>query len=77
MPPPQMQAGSRFPLYSSLVPRCGVPLQSLTRSTHEPGRTKRCSFSVENFVADTLTSRQRVMHLWAAFFEALYAPSVA
>ncbi|MDX9749961.1 MAG: hypothetical protein RBT71_02645 [Flavobacteriales bacterium] len=37
VPPPQMQAGSRFPLYSSLaclpvrqVPRCGVPLQLLT-----------------------------------------------
>lgn len=25
-------SGSRFPLYSSLVPRCGVPLQSLTRA---------------------------------------------
>ena len=25
------QAGSGFPLYSSLVPRCGVPLQSVTR----------------------------------------------
>ena len=24
-------SGSRFPLYSSLVPRCGVPLKSLTR----------------------------------------------
>ena len=30
--PPRKASGSRFPLYSSLVPRCGVPLQSLTRS---------------------------------------------
>jgi hypothetical protein len=29
--PPRKASGSRFPLYSSLVPRCGVPLQSLTR----------------------------------------------
>lgn len=27
----QMRLGSRFPLYPSLKPRCGVPLQSLTR----------------------------------------------
>ncbi|MCB9183236.1 MAG: hypothetical protein H6591_04905 [Flavobacteriales bacterium] len=32
--PPRKASGSRFPLYSSLVPRCGVPLQSLTRMTH-------------------------------------------
>ncbi|MBS1567957.1 MAG: hypothetical protein JST45_00805 [Bacteroidetes bacterium] len=36
VPPPQMQAGSGFPLYSSLPRlragvRCGVPLQSVTR----------------------------------------------
>ena len=30
--PPRKASGSRFPLYSSLVPRCGVPLQSLTQS---------------------------------------------
>jgi len=30
--PPRKASGSRFPLYSSLVPRCGVPLQSLTRN---------------------------------------------
>ena len=29
---PSQSLGSRFPLYSSLVPRCGVPLQSLTRA---------------------------------------------
>jgi hypothetical protein len=33
VPPPQMQAGSGFPLYSSLgFRRCGVPLQSVTRN---------------------------------------------
>lgn len=31
--PPRKASGSRFPLYSSLVPRCGVPLQSLTRGS--------------------------------------------
>ncbi len=31
VPPPQMQAGSGSALYSSLVPRCGVPLRSVTR----------------------------------------------
>lgn len=29
--PPRKASGLRFPLYSSLVPRCGVLLQSLTR----------------------------------------------
>ncbi len=29
--PPRKASGSRFPLYSSLVPRFGVPLQSLTQ----------------------------------------------
>ena len=29
-----MQPGSRFPLYSSLVPHCGVPLQSLTQKKY-------------------------------------------
>ena len=33
VPPPQMQAGSGFPLYSSHgLPCCGVPLQSVTRN---------------------------------------------
>jgi len=31
--PVRRASPSRFPLYSSLVPRCGVPLQSLTRGS--------------------------------------------
>ncbi len=34
--PVRKASPSRFPLYSSLVPRCGVPLQSLTRGSRSP-----------------------------------------
>ncbi|MGV9012648.1 MAG: hypothetical protein ACOH13_08655 [Flavobacteriales bacterium] len=44
--PPRKASGSRFPLYSSLVPRCGVPLQSLTRNTYFRIETTRLRFMV-------------------------------
>lgn len=46
----QMRLGSRFPLYSSLLPRCGVPLQSLTRN----------AIAAVAFFIVTLTSAQTV-----------------
>ena len=34
--PPRKASGSGHPLYSSLVPRCGVPLLSVTRNAGHP-----------------------------------------
>ena len=51
VPPPQMQAGSGFPLQvlAALVPQSavGFPLQSVTRSTRKPSAPEqtKCSWS--------------------------------
>jgi hypothetical protein len=60
--PPRKASGSRFPLYSSLVPRCGVPLQSLTRLTHLRYSSCRSTYMTALRFALTLLLVQLSIH---------------
>ena len=60
--PPRKASGSRFPLYSSLVPRCGVPLQSLTRMTHLRNGSYRSPFMATLRFALTVLLMQLSVH---------------